>query len=205
MNNTVYKKCADELFARLMLGLKNPDGSLHPQSFLCALGSLAGYACKCDVIDEYVKGKGLAVSDVFDIIPSKSGEKFYFSELADQKLAGDDHSVWTYVSAVLVKFEAAAPDIGEIFDHAAKCCGGEDSGRVRNCETGEDIKGYVSLMWKPAHSIIEECPPGTMHAAVAMAAQKAMMSFRSVLPLTEQTRILMESAAAAVRLSLAGK
>ena len=61
MNNTVYKKCADELFARLMLGLKNPDGSLHPQSFLCCLGSLCGYACKCDVIDEYVRGKGLAV------------------------------------------------------------------------------------------------------------------------------------------------
>ncbi len=205
INNTVYKKCADELFARLMLGLKNPDGSLHPQSFLCALGSLAGYACKCDVIDEYVRGKGLAVSDVFDVIPSKSGEKFYFSELADEKLAGDDHSLWTYVSAVLVKHEAAAPDISEIFEHAVKSCGSEDFGKVRNCETGEDIRGYIELMWKPAHDIIKECPQGTMYACVAMAAQKAMLAFRSVLSLTEQARIIMESAAAAVRLSLAGR
>ena len=43
-----------------------------------------------------------------------------------------------------------------------------------------------------------------MYAAVAMAAQKAMNAFRSVLPLTEQARIIMESAAAAARLSLAG-
>jgi hypothetical protein len=204
MNNTVYKKCADELFARLMLGLKNPDGSLHPQSFLCCLGSLAGYACKQDVIDEYVKDKGLAASDVFDIIPSKSGERYYFSKLADDKLAGDDHSVWTYVSAVLVKTGSDAPDIGEIFSHAAKSCGGEDFGKVRSCETGEDIRGYVSLMWKPAHSIVSECPHGTMHACIAMAAQKAMLAFRSVLSLTEQARIVMESAAAAARLSLAG-
>ncbi len=205
MNNTVYKKCADELFARLMLGLKNPDGSLHPQSFLCCLGSLAGYACKQDVIDEYVKGKGLSVSDVFDVIPSKSGKRFYFSELVDDKLGGDDHSVWTYISAVLVRENANAPDISEIFEHSVKSCGSEDFGRVRSCETGEDIKSYVGLMWKPAHNIISECPQGTMHAAVAMAAQKAMTAFRSVLPVTEQARILIESAAAAARISLAGK
>jgi len=204
MNPTVYKKCADELFARLMLGLKSPDGSLHPQSFLCALGSLAGYACQQDVINEYVRGKGLAPENVFDIIPSKSGEKFFFSELVDNKLAGDDHSVWTYVSAVLVRADAAAPDVKEIFEHSIKSCGSEDFGRVRGCETGEDIRGYVNLMWKPAEQIISECPQGTMYAAVAMAAQKAMNAFRSVLPLTEQARIIMESAAAAARLSLAG-
>ncbi len=204
MNPTVYKKCADELFARLMLGLKSPDGSLHPQSFLCALGSLAGYACQQDVINEYVRGKGLAPESVFDVIPSKSGEKFFFSELVDNKLAGDDHSVWTYVSAVLVKANSAAPDVKEIFEHSIKSCGSEDFGRVRGCETGEDIRGYVSLMWKPAEQIISECPQGTMYAAVAMAAQKAMNAFRSVLPLTEQARIIMESAAAAARLSLAG-
>ena len=205
MNNTVYKKCADELFARLMLGLKNPDGSLHPQSFLCALGSLAGYACKCDVIDEYVRGKGLAAGDVFDIVPSKSGEKFYFSELTDDKLAGDDHSLWTYVSAVLVKAEAQAPDVSEIFEHAVKSCGSAEFGVVRNCETGENIPDYVKLMWKPAHDIIKECPQGTMYAAVAMAAQKAMLAFRNVLSLTEQAKIIMESAAAAARISLADK
>ena len=205
INNTVYKKCADELFARLMPGLKNPDGSLHPQSFLCALGSLAGYACKQDVIDEYVKGKGLAASDVFDIIPSRSGEKFYFSELVDEKLAGDDHSLWTYVSAVLVKTEAKAPDIKEIFSHAVSVCGGEEFGRVRNCETGESIVGYVKMLWSAVHGIIEQCPQGTMYAAVAMAAQKAMLAFRSVLPMTEQARIIMESAAAAARITLAGK
>ncbi len=204
MNPTVYKKCADELFARLMLGLKSPDGSLHPQSFLCALGSLAGYACQQDVINEYVRGKGLAPESVFDIIPSKSGEKFFFSELVDNKLAGDDHSVWTYVSAVLVRADAAAPDVKEIFEHSIKSCGSEDFGRVRGCETGEDIRGYVNLMWKPAEQIISECPQGTMYAAIAMAAQKAMNAFRSVLPLTEQARIIMESAAAAARLSLAG-
>lgn len=202
MNSTVYKKCADELFARLMLGLKNPDGSLHPQSFLCCLGSLAGYACRQDVIDEYVSGKGLAVSDVYDVIASKSGERFYFSQLADDKLAGDDHSVWTYVSAVLVKTSSDAPDISEIFAHAVKSCGSADFGKVRNCETGEDIRGYVSLMWKPAHDIISECPQGTTHAAVAMAAQKAMLAFRSVLPLTEQARIIMESAAQAAKIKI---
>ena len=205
MNSTVYKKSADELFARLMLGLKNPDGSLHPQSFLCALGSLAGYACQQDVINEYVKDKGLSLESVFDIIPSKSGERFLFSQLVDNKLAGDDHSVWTYVSAVLVRANAAAPDVKEIFEHSVKSCGSEDFGKVRNCETGEDIRGYVRLMWKPAGQIIGECPQGTMYAAVAMAAQKAMNAFRSVLPFTEQARIIMESAAAAARLSLAGQ
>ena len=202
MNNTVYKKCADELFARLMLGLKSSDGSLHPQSFLCCLGSLAGYACKQDVINEYVKGKGINAGDVFDIIPSKSGEKFYFSELVDDKLAGDNHSVWTYVSAVLVRAEAKAPDIKEIFEHAVRSCGSAEFGRVRNCETGEDIRGYVELMWRAAEQLIGECPQGTMYAAVAMAAQKAMLAFRNVIPLTEQARIFMESAAAAAKIKI---
>ena len=199
MNNTVYKKCADELFARLMLGLKNPDGSLHPQSFLCCLGSIAGYACKQDVLNEYVGGKGLKASDVFDIVPSKSGEKFYFSELTDDKLAGDDHSVWTYVSAVLVKESAKSPDISEIFEHAVKCCGSAEFGKVRNCETGESITGYLKLMWNAAEQIIDECPQGTMYAAAAMAAQKAMLAFRNVLPVTEQARILIESAVQAAK------
>lgn len=205
INNTVYKKCADELFARLMLGLKSPDGSLHPQSFLCCLGSLAGYACKQDVINEYVKGKGLALESVFDVIPSKAGEKFYFSDLVDEKLAGGDHSLWHYVSAVLVRANAASPDVKEIFEHAVKSCGGEDFGKVRSCETGESITDYVKLMWKPAERIISECPQGTMYACVAMAAQKAMNAFRSALPVTEQARIVMESAAAAARISLAEK
>lgn len=202
MNNTVYKKCADELFTRLMLGLKNPDGCLHPQSFLCALGSLAGYACKQDVIDEYVHEKGLALSDVFDVIPSKSGERFYFSELVDDRLAGDDHSVWTYVSAVLARENAQAPDIKEIFEHAVRSCGSADFGKVRNCTTGESIPDYVKLMWTAASPIVEDCPVGTKHAALAMAAQKTMMAFRNVLPVTEQARIIMESAAAAAKIQI---
>ena len=182
MNATVYKKCADELFARLLTGLKGFDGSLHPH--------------------EYVKGKGLAPGSVFDIIPSKSGEKYLFSELVDNKLAGDDHSLWTYVSAVLVKAQAKSPDIENIFEYAVKSCGSEDFGKVRNCETGETITDYVKLMWRAAEGIIDECPVGTMYAAVAMAAQKAMNAFRSVIPLTEQARIIMESAAQAAKIKI---
>ena len=202
MNNTIYKKCADELFARLTMGLKSSDGSLHPQSLLCCLGSLCGYACREDVTDEYVKGKGLDEADVFDIIPSKSGEKFYFSQLADGKLAGDEHSVWGYISAVLVHEKAELPDIKEIFEHAVKSCGSADFGKVRNCQTGESIVEYVRLMWTAACGVTEGCPLGTRHAAFAMAAQKAMMAFRNVIPVTEQARIIMESAAAAAKIEI---
>lgn len=199
------KKGADEILNRLAQAMKNPDGSLHPQSFLCATGSLAGYSCQYDIRNEYVRGKGLTEDNVFMIVRDKQGNKFYFGELLDNLLAGDRFSVTSFVGGALENAGVKLPDVQDIFRYVSFSAGGEMFGKVRSCPTGETMDGYLKILWKPLLPTAEKyARKGETHILYGICVQKALnICVKSVNP-KECGRIVLESAVSMARYSLEG-
>lgn len=199
------KKGADEVMDRLVNSMKNPDGSIHPQSLMCAVGSLAGYACQQDIRDDFVIKKGLPEDKVFRVIQDKQGRNFYFGDLIDNLLAGNKYSVLAFVGGALCHIGAKLTGINieDIFRYVSYTAGGEMFGKVRSCQTGETMDGYLKLLWKPLLPTAEKyAPKGELHILYGICAQKAvMLCAKSVTP-SECGRILMESAVSMARISL---
>lgn len=192
---TKLQKGAAEVFMRTVNAMRNADGQLHPQSLICALGSLAGYACQQDVRDIYMKQKGFPEDKVFTVMQDKQGRRFFFGDLLNEPLVNERYSVWSLIGGALRNAGAAMPDVNDIFRYVSYVVGGEQFGKVRSCETGDDMQTYVKQLWQPLYSIAENyTQEGELHILFGIALQKAAAGCRSSLNMTEVGRIAMESA-----------
>lgn len=80
-----YKSSAFEIFDRLLRAMRSPEGYVHPQSLLCCIGSLAGYSCQQDVRKLFMT-EGVKEEDVFTVFTDKSGRKYFYGDIIDEKL-----------------------------------------------------------------------------------------------------------------------
>lgn len=186
---------ANEIYQKIYCALKNPDGSIHPQSLLCCAGSLAGYACQYGIRQKYVAENGFDQEKIFIIVKSKDGEKFYFGDMLNEPVATAKYSVWALVGGVLHKLGSEMPDLNEIFRHVSMVCGSSDFGRVRNCQTGETMTEYVKMLWKPVLSAAEKYGSAQeVHIILGIVLQKIIMACSQSLPAKACAQIAMESA-----------
>ena len=95
-----YKSSAFEIFDRLLRAMRSPEGYVHPQSLLCCIGSLAGYSCQQDVRKLFMT-EGVQEEDVFTVFTDKSGRKYFYGDIIDEKLVGNNYSVWSFTAGVL--------------------------------------------------------------------------------------------------------
>ena len=98
-----YKSSAFEIFDRLLRAMRSPEGYVHPQSLLCCIGSLAGYSCQQDVRKLFMT-EGVKEEDVFTVFTDKSGRKYFYGDIIDEKLVGNNYSVWSFTAGVLRAF-----------------------------------------------------------------------------------------------------
>jgi hypothetical protein len=195
MDITKINKGADEIAARAVNALKNPDGTLHPQSAVCALGSLSGYACQQDVREVYMRDKNLPEDKVFTVMQDKQGRKFYFGDLLNEPLVNERFSVWSLIGGALNRAGAKMPDVNDIFRYVSYTAGGESFGKVRSMDTGDTMEAYVKNLWKPLSAIAKNhCETGELHIVFGIALQKILSGCAGQTNLTELARAAMESA-----------
>lgn len=203
MDITKLRKGAGEVLERTVNAMKGGTGQVHPQSLLCALGSLAGYACQQDVRNVYMKNKGMAEDTVFTVMENKQGRKFFFGDLLNEPLVNERYSVWSLIGGAVQKAEARLPDVNDIFRYVSYVAGGEHFGRVRSCETGDDMETYVKNMWRPLAAIAENyAQDGELHIVFGLALQRSVISCKGVTDITEAARIAMESAVSMSKIEL---
>lgn len=195
MDITKLQKAADEVLGRITNAMKGSSGAVHPQSLVCALGSLAGYACQTDIRLVYMKQKGLPEDKIFTIMSDKQGRHYFFGDLLNEPLVNEKFSVWAFIGGAVKQAGGSLPDVNDIFRYISYTVGGEQFGKARACETGEDMISYLSNLWKPMKSIAEKsCEEGELHVVFGIALQKAIFACAQSMNVTELARIAMESA-----------
>lgn len=203
MDITKLQKGAGEILIRTVNAMKGGTEQVHPQSLICALGSLAGYACQRDVRDLYVRGKGFPEEKVFTVMRDKHGRKFYFGDLLNEPLVNEKYSVWSMIGGAVQRAGAKLPDVNDIFRYVSYVVGGEQFGRVRSCETGDDMETYVRNMWRPLAAIAGNyAREGELHIVFGIALQKAAAGCQGTVNMTEIGRIAMESAVSMSKIDL---
>jgi len=203
MDITKLQKGAGEILIRTVNAMKGGTEQVHPQSLICALGSLVGYACQQDVRDLYMRGKGFPEEKVFTVMRDKQGRKFYFGDLLNEPLVNEKYSVWSMIGGAVQRAGAKLPNVNDIFRYVSYVVGGEQFGRVRSCETGDSMETYVRNLWRPLSEIAENyAQEGELHIVFGIALQKAAAGCQGTVNMTEVGRIAMESAVSMSKIDL---
>ena len=195
MDTEKLKKGADAVLDRLINAMRGAGGEIHPQSLVCAVGSLAGYACQKDVRVIYMKQRGFPEDKIFTVMTDKSGRKVFFGDLLNEPLVNDKYSVWSMIGGAVKQRGGSLPDVNDIFRYISYVVGGEQFGKARACETGDDMKTYLSQLWKPLNEIaMQYAEDGELHIVYGIALQRAVYAAGESMNVTEAARIAMESA-----------
>lgn len=113
---------------------------------------------------------------------------------------GNNYSVWSFTAGVLKKYNEPFTDVGEMLRYTAANAGGTSFGKIRNCTTGETVQSYIKLLWQPLLPIAQKSAGrGELHIVFGLCIQKAMMTCKSAVSLSECARIIMESALTGAR------
>jgi len=58
--------------------------------------------------------EGVQEEDVFTVFTDKSGRKYFYGDIIDEKLVGNNYSVWSFTAGVLQKYNEPFTDVGEM-------------------------------------------------------------------------------------------
>lgn len=192
------KLAGKELLARLIDAMKNERG-VHAESLLCALGALAGYACQASVRAQAVIA-GMDPDALFQIAETKDGQRFYFGDALNQKLAEDELSVWSLVAGAARHAGAKSlPDIKKIFERTAVTVGTAQFGVPKAIEghpPGDLPLNYLQGLWQPIQPVVKKltADPALWPIAYALAIQEAIALTSKSLPPEFGLSIVMEAA-----------
>ena len=190
---------AKEVYNYLINGMKDSKG-VHIESFMCILGSLAGYSCQASLRKEFIEMKGLNENQVFAIVEDKNKKKYYFGDMVNQPLVENQYSVWA-LSAGAVHYLGITKmiDILEIFAHVSNTVGSDSYGipRVPDPHKPGDIPyNYVKSLWPKFLPISEYycASPNEWPIMFGMAIQEGIISGKDAIDPLLALTIAMESA-----------
>jgi hypothetical protein len=179
--------------------LKDEKG-VHIQTLLCALGSVAGYACQASIRTEFVLTKGLPENKVFVIVGAQDGRNYYFGDLLNKPLAENQYSIWTMTGGAAQHLGAnELIDVGEIFKHVTHSIGSESFGIPRVSESNKAAAlpiNFVKLMWPKMLPYAKDfCEtPSEWPMLFGSAIQEAMYMGKGMIDPALALSIVMESA-----------
>jgi hypothetical protein len=197
------KIAAREVTKRLRQQLEI-DGAVHVESLICALGSLAGYACQVAVSSRATRG---ASKHVLTAHTQHAGGHFLGDALY-KVLAESRHSVWKIAAngAELAGCKTP-PDLAEILSHTSVVLGTESFGVPRmpkQHRAGDLPMNYVRKYWTELKAVIERaCPsPEQWPIVFALAIRDSLIAHKDTFDPGVALRLAMESASAMTKAAL---
>ena len=209
-NRQVVPMAIDELSNALLAWLSDElriGKHVQPESVLCALGALAGYAAQQAIREALVKTGKLALDQAFVVIETRSGEVFFFGDLLNAVLVSKDGaqnaesghaSIWKIVSSA--GYEAGAlnlPDVTDIIKHCAATVGGQDFGipRIPDAHMPEIMpREALSRFWHATRRKLAVTEPMSWPLHLALAAHKQIVDLKDAIRPDIAVRIVMEAA-----------
>lgn len=196
-----------EINQRFINTLKTEKG-VHIESLLCALGSLAGYACQANLRTLALQTGG-SENSAFEIVKTIDGKQYFFGNLLNQALAESEHSVWSL--AVAGAQEAGCqelPDISDIFKYVAGIVGSKDFGILRVAEEYQPQHNpieYLKAFWPNSLPVLKQfCQhPSEWPIAFGIEIQKIIIMGKEVINPCISLEIVMESAIQMSKVDLA--
>ena len=201
-NDPLYgvKKGGKVLASKLFAAMSTEKG-IHLESLLCALGSLAGYACQASVREEFIRQQGKAEKDVFIVINSKlNGEVYYFGDQLNKPLAESRYSVWSLSSGAAQKMGLTElTNLHDIFKYATDTLGSAEFGipRVPSVhQAHEKPRDYVHFLWPKLFPLAQTfCQnPSEWPMLFGVAIQEIFYASEGLIEMEMALRIVMESA-----------
>jgi hypothetical protein len=174
-----------------LLGAFKDQKGVHVESFLAALGSLAGHACQASVRERNLP---------LQTVQGADGCKYWFGDALNKPLAEDRYSVWGLAAGAAQKNGCTRlPDVAAILKHVAATVGGPEFGipRIPAAHTPGDIPAnYVRALWPKLTPMFPDFCADAAEWPVLMglALQEALIMTREALDPCLGLQIVMECA-----------
>lgn len=176
------------------------NGALRVESLMSVLGSLAGYSTQAAAREKLVKRLRLSEEQIFSIVETADGSKYYFGDSIDRSLQKDKHSLW-YMTATATYNLTGKVDsnIDEIIRYSTRNMGKPNYGIPRiskSLKPSHYPRYYVEHMWSALVPGLERFSDDPMDWPLifGVALQRALICTRSVLDPNVSLRIILESA-----------
>jgi hypothetical protein len=209
-NRNAVPIAVDDLSVSLLTWLSDElrvGKHVQPESVLCALGALAGYAAQQAIREAVVKPGKLGLDQAFVVIETRSGEVFFFGDLLNAIIVAKDGaqnaetghaSIWKIVSSA--GYEAGAlnlPDVTDMIKHCAATVGSQDFGipRVPEAHMPEIMpREALSRFWHAARRKLAGTEPMSWPLHLALAAHKLILDLKDQIRPAVAVQIVMEAA-----------
>lgn len=183
------------LYSRLVSAMQD-DRGVHVESLLCALGSLAGYACQASIRAQSIIN-GAGENSGFITAEGADGKSYFFGDPLNQALYESKYSVWSIAAGSTT--ERPSLDVGEIFEYVANTVGSEQFGIPRtpdNHTPGDLPINYLKAFWPKVFPDIKKfCKhPVEWPVLAGVAIQAAIDESANIIPADVALKIIMESA-----------
>lgn len=176
---------------------------VHVESVLSALGALSGFSLQQGIREELILNKGRPEKEVFTIIKTKNGDKYYFGNIFDQPLFDTrpgQMSVWAIVAGGAQEAGASSlPDINALAKINAEAVGESDYGALTvssNHQPKDHPLLSISKHWEFTEKILRAkgVEPLAWSWEIALVAQDIIVLGKDAVDPTLAAQIVMEPA-----------
>lgn len=192
------KYAGHEVYLRLLDGMKDEQG-IHLESLLCALGSLAGYACQASIRAQNLAA-GQDANARFSVVNTVDGKQFFFGDAMNEALLEGQYSVWSLAAGAAEHAGAQEfCDLDDLARHTAASAGSPEFGLPRLPADHAPVTTpaeFLKVLWpalEPVLTMFCEAPE-EWPVVYGIAIQKAVDAGKEVLAPAISLQIVMESA-----------
>lgn len=175
---------SDDIFNSLINIIQKEDDSVNCHDFLLYAAGLAGYACQAAVRESMVVKGEKKEEEVFHVVTSKKGEKFFFGDEVNHFLLGNPYSVYRLTAGMYKKVYPTmiVPDIAQIIKKVTACIGSAEY-KVCGEALQSELKEMYAIMWKSLRKKLDlYCEkPEEWPVLFAMVLQKGIVATKGII------------------------
>jgi hypothetical protein len=200
-------KVAGQGVLRRVLEAVKDERGVRVEAAATVLGALAGRACHLAARDGVQNQRPEYAGLTIVRVEGADGQTYLMGPAINRPLAGSPFSVWSLVAGYAHSKGAALPDLEDLFAHGTSTIGGPEFGRPRYAPgTGAPFLPVQYLDgWQPLLAHIVPYAPDAQQWPVVygLAVQGLFEMTGGQFDLTALTRVVMDSAIATSKLSVA--
>lgn len=181
--------------------LSDPQGHVHVETMLSALGAMAGFGCQI-AVREALKAGRINPDGALVEVTTNDGGTYYFGDQINQPLLEAPISVWKLIAGAAQHAGARElHDIIEIVKHVSATVGGGGFGVLRVDAKHQPHEAPIEALkkhWQRCYALIRSLPRDPLMTGwyFSCAAQSVILDARQVIDPALSYRIVMEAAVA---------
>lgn len=195
-------------FAGAIAQTLETDRGVRAEDYLTAIGALAGYAAQAAIRAEFIDKQGMSESEVFDIVVTEDGRRWFCGNLLTGYLAGREEAVLNLTARAVRRLHGEPMrDLAPLFARQAALLGKADFGVPDVPEDNFpilDVPAYLRLNWRHVGKMVS-APPQVTPVFLSAVIEQVLKEVKGVIDLQVASRIVMESAIAWSMLDLDGE